>query len=210
MKRLAIIGSGDLGQQIAYHATQDNQFTVVGFFDDFKNRGVLVNDIPILGGLSDVSSQFKKGIFDELLIGIGYKHMMFRSDVFNKFKAEIPFAKLIHSNCLIDPSCIIQAGVVIYPGCIVDQNVNIGENVLVNVGCCIAHDSKIGKHSFLSPRVAIAGFVTIENSCIIGINATIIDNIKIVQQVQIGGGSIVIKNIEKAGLYVGNPARFIR
>jgi acetyltransferase-like isoleucine patch superfamily enzyme len=46
--------------------------------------------------------------------------------------------------------------------------------------------------------------------CILGINATVIDNITIVSNTQLGGGSVVIKNIEHSGLYVGNPTRFIR
>jgi acetyltransferase-like isoleucine patch superfamily enzyme len=56
----------------------------------------------------------------------------------------------------------------------------------------------------------MAGFVTIEEQVIIGINATIIDNIKICKKTQIGGGTVVIKDILTHGLYVGNPAKFIR
>ena len=37
----------------------------------------------------------------------------------------------------------------------------------------------------------------------------VIDNIKIHSNTQIGGGGVVIKNINKNGLYVGNPVRFI-
>jgi sugar O-acyltransferase (sialic acid O-acetyltransferase NeuD family) len=210
MKKLAIIGSGDLGQQIAYYATQDKQFIIVGFFDDFKSIDDVVNQIPVLGGIQDVFSVFQHGGFDELLIGIGYKHMPLRAELYAQFKNRIPFARLIHSSCFIDQSCIIEEGVVIYPGCIVDHHVKIEQNALLNVGCCIAHDSQIGMNSFLSPRVAIAGFVTIQNNCILGINATIIDNIRIAGNTQIGGGAVVIKSIEKSGLYVGNPVKFIR
>jgi len=210
MKRLAIIGSGDLGQQIAYYAITDKQFEVVGFFDDFKNKGDFVNNVPILGGVGNVISTFENGDYDELLIGIGYKHITLRGNLFNQFINKVPFACLIHSSCLVDKLSIIEKGVVVYPGCIIDHHVKIMNNVLLNVGCCVSHHTEIGMHTFLSPRVAVAGFVNIENSCIIGINATIIDNIKITSQTQVGGGAVVIKNIEKAGLYVGNPARFIR
>jgi sugar O-acyltransferase (sialic acid O-acetyltransferase NeuD family) len=210
MKKLAIIGSGDLGQQIAYHAVEDNQFDVVGFFDDYKNEGDLVNNIPILGKIEDILPMFSNGVFDELLIGVGYKHMSFRSYLYDQFKGVIPFSKLIHSSSFVDTSSIIDNGVVIYPCCIIDKNVKIGNNVLINIGCCIAHDSEIGAHSFLSPRVAIAGFVIIEDKCIIGINSTIIDNLRIVGGSQIGGGSVVIKSIQEEGLYVGNPVRFVR
>lgn len=210
MKRLAIIGSGDFGQQIAYYAKEDNQFEVAGFFDDYKSKGDRVNNIPILGGTDDVLSTFEQGLFDELLIGIGYKHIIVRGNLFNRYENNVPFARLIHSSCLVDASCIINEGAVIYPGCILDHHVEIKQNVLLNVGCCIAHDTVIGANSFLSPRVAIAGFVTVEDSCILGINSTIIDNVVIKKQTQIGAGAVVTKSIEIGGLYVGNPVRFIR
>ena len=36
MKTLAIIGSGDLGQQIAHYAISDGHYEKVVFFDDFS------------------------------------------------------------------------------------------------------------------------------------------------------------------------------
>ena len=210
MKKVAIVGSGDLGQQIAWHAIHDQQFEVAGYFDDFKTKGAVINDLPVLGGLNDITAAFSTAIFDELLIGIGYKHMNFRKELYLQYKGKIPFGRLVHSSCILDRSSTINEGVVIYPGCIIDQNVVIEENVLMNVGCCIAHDTIIGAHTFLSPRVAIAGFVKVGEACNLGINSTIIDNISIPANTQIGGGGVVITNIEKEGLYVGNPVRFIR
>lgn len=210
MKRLAIIGSGELGQQIAYHAQADNQYKVIGYFDDFRNVGERINDLPILGKTNDIMHVFQRKLFDELLIGIGYKHLIFKKEIYQKLKNQIPFGKLIHSSSIVDSSSIIKEGAVIYPGCIIDQQVEIGENTLINIGCCIAHNTTIGANSFLSPRVAIAGFVQIGESCILGINSTIIDNIQIADGTQIGGGAVVIKNIKQKGLYVGNPVRFIR
>lgn len=210
MKRLAIIGSGDLGQQIAYYVTTDKQFQVVGFFDDYKEVSVKVNQYRILGGIDQVLQLFSAGVFDQLFVAIGYKHMTARARIYEQFKGIIPFAKFIHSTCLVDHNAIIEDGVGVYPGCIIDRGVQIKENVLLNIGCCIAHDSIIGSHSFLSPRVAIAGFVEIGAKNIIGINTTIIDGITTASNVQFGGGTVVINTVEKAGLYVGNPAKFIR
>lgn len=210
MKRLAIIGAGELGQQIAYYARDDRQYDVVGYFDDTRGRGDLINDIPVIGKLEDIKPSFACGLFDEILLGIGYKHMSSREDIYNQYCGEIPFGRMIHSTSIIDQSSQIGAGVVIYPGCIVDREVTVQPNVLVNIGCCIAHNSIIGSHSFLAPRVAIAGFVCVGNKCILGINATIIDNINMCDHVQIGGGGVVIRNIGESGVYVGNPVRSIR
>ena len=210
MKKLAIIGSGDLGQQIAYHAINDKQFKVVGFFDDFAEVNSEQNGFKVLGKLDTIESFFEQNFFDEIIIGIGYKHLALRASLYARFKNKIKLAIFIHSSCYVDNSCKIGEGVCMFPGSIIDQNVVIKGNVLININCTIAHDTMIEKNTFLSPSVALAGFVTIGKRCNIGINATIIDNLKIVDDVQIGAGTVVINDIDKPGVYVGNPARFIR
>lgn len=209
MKTLAIIGAGDLGKQIAHYALTDKHYAKVVFFDDFSQEKE-INGCEILGKVKDVEKLFLNKQFDELLIGIGYKHLKFRSELFQIFSPIIPFGRLVHSSSWIDKTAIIEEGCVIYPGCLLDANVKIEANTILNIGCTIAHDTFIGKNCFLSPRVAIAGFVNIGESCILGINSTIIDTINIMQNTQLGGASVVIKSIEKSGLYVGNPLRFIR
>ena len=49
----------------------------------------------------------------------------------------------------------------------------------------------------------------IGNNVSIGSNATILP-INICDNVVIGAGSVVTKNITKSGIYVGNPAKFLR
>lgn len=210
MKRIAIIGSGHLGQQIAYHIHHDSNDKVIAFFDEFQHVNTIIDDIPVIGGNNDVITKYQQNEFDAILIAIGYKHMNAKKELFQKLDGKVPFHTFIHSSCYKDPSATIGQGSVIYPGCVIDQNVSIEENVLMNISCTVAHDSVIGKHSFLSPSVAIAGFVKIREQCIIGINSTIIDNITIAAQTHIGGGGVVIKNIDIPGLYVGNPVRYIR
>lgn len=209
MKRLAIIGAGDLGQLLAYHAI-DSNYTVVGYFDDFAKVNVLIDDVPVIGSLNDIERFYNSDRFDEIIIAIGYKHIEFRKKCFLRFNNLIPFANIIHSSTYIDKSVLLGTGIFILTGCILERNVQIGDNILINTGATIAHDSVVSDHSFLSPRVAIAGFCSIGECCIIGINSTIIDNIMITNNVCTGGGTVVTKSIETSGLYVGNPARFIR
>src|SRR5688572_2773922 len=120
MKRLAIIGSGDLGQQMAYHALADNQYSPIGFFDDFESKGKMKSGIPVLGSTQDVSKSFTDGLFDELIIAIGYKHLSRKAELFDIFESKIPFATIVHSSSYVDKSCTIGKGVFIYPGCVLD------------------------------------------------------------------------------------------
>ncbi|MBO2009511.1 acetyltransferase [Hymenobacter negativus] len=210
MKKLAIIGSGDLGQLIAYHAAADKHYQVVGFFDDFRVPSHLAGDYPVLGGVEAIASQFQAGQFDELMIGIGYKHLAVRRTLFQRFAGQVPLGRVVHSSASVDASCRLGTGVFVLPGCVLDRNVVLADNVLLNTACVIAHDSQVGAHTFLSPRVAVAGFVQIGEGCNIGINTTLIDNITLADGIQTGGGTVVIKSLAQPGLYVGNPARFIR
>ena len=210
MKKIAIIGSGDLGKSIAWYATQNN-FLVVGFYDDYQTNKE-IDGHPVLGTQKAIVTDFNYGIYDALVCAVGYNHFHFREEVFKRYHIEcgIPFATIIDQSCHIDASATIGEGVVMFPTAMVDKGCVIEDNVLLNVGVTIAHDSTVKCHSFLSPRVAMAGFSTIGKRCMIGINSTIIDHIQICDDVRVGGGNLVIKNIEKPGLYVGSPVKRIK
>ena len=205
MRKLAVIGSSDLAKQIAHYAPTCG-YKVVGYFDDFKEKGNQ-DGINILGKIEEAKSVFTAKVYDEIIVGIGYRHFLFRAEVFEKVTAlGIPFARLIHPSCIMDKSATVGKGSVIYPGCILDQHVVVKENVLINLGCIISHDSVINSHCFLSPSVNVAGFCNVGEQCNLGINTTLIDHISICDHVQTGGSTLVIRNIEKPGVSVGVPA----
>lgn len=206
--RLAIIGSGELAYHIAHYAKEDKQFEVTGFYDDFTLPGTMVNGYPILGTLNDIEHQFNSGKFDNLLVAVGYSRMIYRKEVFERFEKTIPMAKLIHSSCYIDPDARIGPGCVIFPKCTIFKDVIIEKNVFIQIGLTMA-DSLIGKHTMLSPSVSIAGHCKIGECCNIGISTTIINDIQICDFVRTGGGTVITRNINESGLYVGMPARRI-
>lgn len=211
MKRVAIIGAGDLGQQIAQYISHSDAYKVVGFFDDFGVIGELRNGAPILGNITQIEVLFKKGVFDELLIGIGYKHFEIRKNLFEKYSSIIPFATFIHPTCYVDDSSKIGKGTIILPRAIIDYNAIVQDNVFIYSGTVVGHNTTIQSHSILSLSVVVGGFATIGKSCFIGLGSLIIDNIRIANSTFLGIGTNVISNIEEEnGVYVGNPAKYLR
>lgn len=208
MKRLAIVGGGDHGVQIAYVAESTGHYKVECFFDDFKT-GKVLGDIEVAGKIADIKEAYSKGSFDEVILGIGYKHMAFKRSVYENLVSNgIPFATLIHPTAIIHPTCKLHPGAVIYQGVILDINVEIGAHSIIHCGCIIAHDSKVEGHSFLSPGVNIAGYTTVGSLVHVGIGVTIIDRLQICPEVSIGAGSLVVENITRPGLYYGVPAKW--
>jgi len=210
MKRIAILGSGDLAIQITHLAQQSGNGTVVGYFDDFKTKGEMVGTAPILGAIADVMDSFQSKMFDELIIGIGYKHMEKRAALYEHFAPKIPFARIIHPSCIIDPSAKIFQGSVLFSACVLDMNAFIDANCILYNGCIVAHDSYVEKHCIFGPSVNLAGFCKIGPSVNLGIGTIVSDSISITEKVQTGAGTVVIKPITESGLYVGVPAKKIQ
>lgn len=208
MNRIAIIGAGDMGQQIA-HMGLINGYNIVGYFDDYHNIGNVIAGLPVLGSIEDIIT--KKDKFDSIVIGIGYKHFNVRKQLYEWLVAEnIHRQNIIDKRAIVDETAEVGDGSIVMSNVILDKGVRIGANVFVNIGSTIAHDSFIGNHSFVAPRVAIAGFTRIGECNFLGINSTVIDNITTVDNVFIGGGGVVTKSIVEEGLYVGVPVRRIR
>lgn len=149
MKTLCIIGSGVLGLQMAHYAISDKHYGKVVFIDDFASENEK-EGFSIIGKTADIERLYKQDFFDELIIGIGYSHLGKRKELYDFFKNKIPFGKLIHSTCWLDPTAEVQQGCFLYPNSTVDYRSVISENTIVANDCTIAHNAFIGSHSFFS------------------------------------------------------------
>jgi acetyltransferase-like isoleucine patch superfamily enzyme len=119
-------------------------------------------------------------------------------------------------------------------GCVLADNVFVGPFVEIQKGVTIGERTRIQSHTFICELVKIGSdcfighgvvFINdklhngpaqgdmnkwkstvISNKVYIGSNATILP-VSICSEVTIGAGSVVTKDIDEPGIYVGNPAR---
>lgn len=122
--------------------------------------------------------------------------------------------------------CKIGAGSFIGPFVEIQKDVSIGQNCriqshaficeLVDIGdnCFISHGAMFVNDLFASGGPARGDkskwlHTKVGNNVSIGTNATILP-VSICDDVVIGAGAVVTRDIVKAGIYAGNPARFIR
>jgi UDP-3-O-[3-hydroxymyristoyl] glucosamine N-acyltransferase len=84
--------------------------------------------------------------------------------------------------------------------------VTIGNNVTLWSGNHIGHHSRIGDNCFLTSHVVVSGGVEIGNNCFLGVNATIRDHIKIASHCVVGANTLILKDTQEKGVYIGNPA----
>jgi acetyltransferase-like isoleucine patch superfamily enzyme len=120
----------------------------------------------------------------------------------------------IGDNTLVGPFVEIQKDVVIGKRCKIQSHSFICELVTIGDNCFIGHGVMFINDMFSTGAPAMGNkelwkSTTIGNNVSIGSNATILA-VNICDNVVIGAGSVVTKNIDKPGIYAGNPARFLR
>lgn len=208
MKKLAILGSGELGRQVAHFAEIDGRYKIIGFFDDTKSIGTIVDKYPVIGKMNDIIYQYTKGILDCVFIGIGYDHFNFKEELYNiVINNTIPLATIISPNAYIDPTAKIGNGVILYPGCLIDKDAIIEDNVVINIHTTVAHNSIVGKHSFIAGGATLAGYSSVGKKCFVGVNSVINDHISISDDITIGSLTVVSKNLKQPGIYFNDNRR---
>ncbi|MBM3566081.1 MAG: N-acetyltransferase [Alphaproteobacteria bacterium] len=120
----------------------------------------------------------------------------------------------IGDDCFIGPFVEIQHGVAIGARTRIQSHVFICDLVSIGADCFIGHGVMFINDWFRTGRPArgrpeLWAPTFIGDRVSIGSNATILP-VRICDDVAIGAGSVVTGDIDKSGIYLGNPARFVR
>ena len=117
------------------------------------------------------------------------------------------YGATIGDNVMIGPFCEIQKDVVIGSNVRIQSHSFICENTYVGDDTFIAHGVMFTNDKFLDGNLSKDYLPTyIGKKCRIGSNVTLLP-VKICDDVTIGAGSVVTKDITEPGIYAGNPAK---
>jgi len=124
------------------------------------------------------------------------------------------YACTVEDDCFIGPFVEIQKNVLIGKRTRIQSHSFICELVTIGSDCFIGHGVMFINDTFSDGGPARGDTskwkpTTIGNNVSIGSNATILP-VKICDNVVIGAGSVVTKDIMEPGVYAGNPAKRIR
>lgn len=118
---------------------------------------------------------------------INMKHM---GNVIIEDYAEVQALSIVHR--AVFTSTIIRKNAQIFAKVNIGHNCDIGESTIICPGSLIAGGTKIGKNCYIWQGVITRS------------------NINICDNVIIGAGSLVLSDIEKPGVYVGSPAKYLK
>ena len=204
---MLIIGAKGLAKEVLEIFHEQNDLTGLYFYDDVSGDvpDALYGRFPVLKNMEAVAALFKTD--SRFTIGLG--NPILRKKMYEQFTQAggqlisviSPRAVIGHYGTIIAPGAIIMAGTVI------SNNVHIRIGCLINPNCTISHDTMIGDFVEISPGVQITGYCRIGNYCNIGTNATLLPKIKLGNNVTVGAGAVVIKNVGNRLIVAGVPAK---
>lgn len=132
-----------------------------------------------------------------------------RKKMVDSLPAETIYTKIIHPTAIISNWVEIGEGSIVGPGTILTTNIKIGDHAIINLGVTIGHDCLISNFFTAEPSVNISGNCKFNECVYLGTNSSVKENISIQNNVIVGMGGVVIKDIKESGTYVGNPLRKI-
>jgi sugar O-acyltransferase (sialic acid O-acetyltransferase NeuD family) len=167
-----------------------NGYPIIGEDKDFEHFQNLGFSFAI--GVGQIKSYLaRKGIFDHLLT----------------LNASLP--NIVSPYARISPKAQLEIGISILHDVVISSNVSIGSNCIINTKVLIEHDATVGANTHVSTGAILNGNVKVGENCFIGSGVVIANGVSICNDVTIGAGAVVIRDIEIAGIYVGNPLRYI-
>lgn len=211
MTDIIIIGAGGLGKDVQWLLERMNEveetWNILGYVDDGKEAGSLVDDLPILGTV-DHLLEYEK----EVAVVCAVASAKTRRKIIHKLECN---DKLVFPN-VIDPSAVLSKrikmgrGNIILAGNIVSVDIRIGDFCIFNADCTIGHDVVMESYVTVYPSANISGCVEICHETEIGTGCHIIQGIKIGSNTIIGAGAVVIKELPSGCTAVGNPAKPVK
>ena len=133
-----------------------------------------------------------------------------RNRIAERLPKETKYFTFIHPTALVMGEVEIGEGSFIGAYSILTTGIKIGNHAILNRGNHIGHDCIIGNYFSAMPGAIVSGNVHIGNRVYLGTNSSIIEKKYLLHDIKLGANSVVVRDINESGVYVGTPAKKIR
>jgi sugar O-acyltransferase (sialic acid O-acetyltransferase NeuD family) len=143
----------------------------------------------------------------DYFIAIGDNYI--REKVYEKLSFKEKFAQAIHTKSIISKTVQMGQGILVAANVTINAQTRIGEGVICNTNSVIEHECILKNFCHIAPSATLCGNVEIGFRSFIGANSVVKQGVKIGDDVIVGAGSVVLKDIPNHSKVVGNPLRFL-
>lgn len=211
MKQIVIIGAGGFGREVQWLIERINEkeltWEIKGYIDDGIDAGTEINGYPVLGGINELL-EMQQGIAVVCAIGSSVT----RKKIIERISSNpnIEFPNIVDPSVQMSKYVKLGKGNIICAGTILTVNIEIKDFSILNLDCTVGHDVVLNSFVTVYPSVNISGCVVIGKHTEIGTGTQIIQGKNICDYTIVGAGSVVVRNIERPGTYVGVPVKAVK
>jgi sugar O-acyltransferase (sialic acid O-acetyltransferase NeuD family) len=205
---IVVVGAGEHAALAYEYFTRDSSEAVVGFAVEgaYLDRGELYG-LPVIA-LEEIERHFPPERNAAFVAISSTKLNRVRTRLYRDVKQRgYSCATYVSSKAFVWHNVEIGENCMIFENNVLQHRVAVGDNAVLWSGNHVGHQTRIEDHCFISSHVVISGFCRVGRSTFMGVNSCVADHVTIGEDCIVGAGAVVIGDLERGGVYVGNPAR---
>ena len=211
MKRpILLIGGGGHCRSCIDVIETTGRYTIAGIVDLPKRRGEKVLEYRVVGSDDDLPSLVAE--YTTVLMTLGHlgdpSRRMALMERVQELGADLPV--IVSPTAHVSAHATIGRGTIVMHHAVVNAGASIGSGGIVNTGALVEHDARVGDHCHISTHAVLNGGTTVGKGVFVGSGAVLRHGVRIAPGCLVGAGSVVVRDLEEPGTYVGCPARRIR
>lgn len=201
LSTLLILGAGGHGRVVADAALRQGAWTGVAATDRnaAKWSGELLAGVPLrpLAALDDAP----------------VLHVAVGDNTARQRECEAAglhrLATVVHPQASVSAHAQVAGGCLVAAQAVVAPAARLGTGVIVNHGAVVDHDCVVGDFTHVAPGATLGGGVSIGRRVLVGAGSSVLPGLRVCDDVVIGAGAVVNRDIEEPGTWAGLPARRI-
>lgn len=205
--KVVIFGNRDTAELAHYYLTNDSNYEVVAFTvnQEYLTENTFLG-LPIVP-FENLESIYPPSEYLFFAPMTGVKMNTIRKNIYEEGKKKgYEYISYVSSKATvcgnqIGENCFILEDNTLQPF------TSIGNNVVMWSGNHIGHHGKIEDHVFFTSHIVLSGHCHVKERAWFGVNATIRDYTTIGEGSLIAMGSLITKNTDDNGFYMGSPAK---
>jgi sugar O-acyltransferase (sialic acid O-acetyltransferase NeuD family) len=213
-EKIILIGGGGHCKSCIDVIQAEGRFDIAGIVESsgfqLTDAGHQIVGYPVIGTDENLPELIR--LYKNALITVGQiQHPMVRMKLFSlvgELGGKLPV--IVSPNAYISRTALIGAGTIVMHHAVVNTEANIGVNCILNTGSLIEHEATVGDHCHISTYAILNGQCKVGSRTFIGSRTVLSNNIEIAEDVLVSAGSVVLRSLDKPGIYIGNPLRKIR
>lgn len=192
MEDIILIGYGGHAKSVADCINRQGKYNIVGY-TDYKKYDCRYKYL----GTDDILNELYEAGIKNAVICIGYLGKgNIRERLYIKLKKigyNLP--AIIDPSAIVSKSAHICEGVFIGKYAIINVDAYVGKCCIINTGAIVEHECCIDDFTHIAVHSVLCGQVSIGKACLIGANATVIQCIKVPDNVVVPAGSVVRRQV---------------